>query len=1299
MSISVDTINLRFNVKPDYDQQQLQQLQEDLKQGQKELEKTRRAMDKLAKNGLSAMTKEQREEFDRLSASLSKTAREVHENEQKMKRWTDNVNINKLSLQQLGQRAKDLRAVLNNLNPQTDDFKEYKAELDRVNERMKELRNTADITKTSLSKFVDGFNKVSWAIQFVYQGFQKVVQWADQYVQSFAQMDEAMTDVTKYTGQTKAEVEEMNETFKQMTTRTAREELNALAGAAGRLGITARKDIEGFVSAADKINVALGDDLGEGAIDQIGKLAMVFGEDKKKGLEGAMLATGSAINVLGASSSANTGFITQFTSSMAGMAVNAKIAQTDIMGYASALSQAGIEGETASGVFAQMITKMFTDPAKFAKAARLDVKSFTDLLKTDANQAILQFLEGLKSNGGFDRLAPALKSLGMQGTQSIPVISSLINKMDELKKAQDDARQAYDEGTSIIDEFNNANSSAAAKLEISKKALNDVSVELGRKLMPIVEGGISTAATGIKVVSTLISFGSKHALTLSVLAATIGALVVAENAHVIKQKLMVLWNERVLVSSRNLWAALKANPYFAIAGLVATLAAAMYELTRNTDKAAASQRALNKIRQDAAERVGEEEAAVQTLIRASKNELLSKEDRLAAIDKLKNQIPGYVTELNRETGAYKENKEALDRYLESLSRRYEIEGAKDRLKEIGKELANLRVEQRKAQTAADNAHNVGPGYSYTTSWGSTGNTSADAIGHAEDRLDRANKAVEQKLKERQDIYDAFGVDLQKSEAKAIDPGQINPEPSPSSSIKSDSEMKKEKKERDRQRKELEAEAKQSYEEEMLRLKQQYQGRRNLQDEWHQMELSAEERYIDRLAKIRVDYGASEADKMEVANKQLDLVTKKANLLREQQQKATNQKIHQEDMRHNETLLEESQKRLNGEYADEAAFNLKMEMLEIEHQQKILEIRRAAGEDVSQEQKRLNDMLYDYRKKSQQKEISDLDTSQGEANKWLRDVEWCGQSLDMMRQLNEEYYRDGKISYQQYQQNLSDIAQAEEDKRKAIQQAAVDATNNLLSSASSLFSAMQQRETAEVDAKYKKRIAAAKKQGKDTTKLEEQQQAEKDAIAKKYAEKQFAMQVLQIIGNTAQGISKTIAELGMPWAIPFVAMAAASGAMQLASAKAAADQAAGLYEGGYNDEYQEGYTRKGDPKKQAGVIPVHQSEFVANHKAVANPEVRPVLDVIDRHQKAGDIQMLNSTRMLEEAYGSGRYRGGFTKGGSPDGGGDSQTGDTQTLGEVETLLRRIEQNTSRSMTVRSLREEIAHEERLERNARR
>ena len=39
----------------------------------------------------------------------------------------------------------------------------------------------------------------------------------------------------------------MNEDFKRMDTRTSREQLNALAGAAGRLGITNQKMIEEFV--------------------------------------------------------------------------------------------------------------------------------------------------------------------------------------------------------------------------------------------------------------------------------------------------------------------------------------------------------------------------------------------------------------------------------------------------------------------------------------------------------------------------------------------------------------------------------------------------------------------------------------------------------------------------------------------------------------------------------------------------------------------------------------------------------------------------------------------------------------------------------------------------------------------------------------------------------------------------------------------------------------------------------------------------------------------------------------------
>ena len=700
MSISVDTINLRFNIKPQYDQQQLNELQSDLKAAEKEFKSTAKEVEQSAKEyaKLNDQLKNMKDNRDRLAAQKTRTAEEeqqlqrlnkriaehnqkvkeqdekhgkllgsyrsqtlaMQQAQQKLNDYTEKIGLNKLSLNDLTQRQKELNTVIRQLKPGTEDFARYTAELRSVTEQIKKTKEEINGTKDALEKnsgwksFLGRMNMIGFAITNAFAIKDRIVAWADQYVQSFAKMDDAMTDVMKYTGQTKAEVEEMNETFKQMTTRTPREELNALAGAAGRLGIQGKKDIEGFVDAADKINVALGDDLGEGAIDQIGKLTMVFGEDKTKGLNGAMLATGSAINVLGANSSANTGFITEFTSDMAGMAVNAKIAQTDIMGYASALSQAGVEGKTASGVFAQLITKMFTDPAKFAKAAKLDVKAFTDLLKTDANAAILQFLEGLKQNGGFDALAPALKSLKMQGTQAVPVISSLINKMDELKKAQNDARKAYDEGTSIIEEFNNANSSAAAKLEIAKKAMNDVAAELGQKLMPIVENSIRLGTLGIKAILQIISLFTRYTPIIVALTTAIVALTVAEYSHIAAEKLMELWTGKVKVAMVGLFNVLKAHPLILLTSAVTGLALALNEWYNSSKKVISIQERLNKVNKKSLEDADSEKRRLETLVNIARSKASSDHQRKGAIE-----------ELNSTYAVKKRNAEAISEKISS----------------------------------------------------------------------------------------------------------------------------------------------------------------------------------------------------------------------------------------------------------------------------------------------------------------------------------------------------------------------------------------------------------------------------------------------------------------------------------------------------------------------------------------------------------------------------------------------------------------------------------------------------------
>lgn len=1141
MSISVDTVNLRFNVKPDYDQQQLQQLQSDLKDGQRELEKTRRAMDKLAKNGLKAMTKEQRAEYDKLSSSLSKQAAEVHRNEMRMKEWTRSANLSKLSISQLGQRAKDLTAVLNNLNPKSEEFGEYKRELDAVKNRMKELKSAASETQSSLTSFAQNISYTATGLASILAIKDRVVSWADQYVQSFAEMDDAMTDVMKYTAQTKNEVADMNEEFKKMTTRTPREELNELAGAAGRLGIQGKENIVGFVDAADKINVSLGDDLGEGAIDQIGKLTMVFGEDKTKGLNGAMLATGSAINELGASSSANTGFITEFTSRVAGMAMQAKISQTDIMGYASALSQAGVEGEVASGVFAQFVTKMFTDPAKFAKAAGLDIQAFTNLLKTDANKAILQFLEAMQQKGGFDQLAPMLKSLKMQGTQAIPVLTSMAAKLTELKEAQDLAAKAYEEGTSIINEFDNANSSAAAKLEQEEKKLNDVKVALGQELMPIIAGSISLGTTILKVITKLIKFANDYKLVILALTTTIGYYTVAAKAAAIKTALFTAATNAARIATFAFNVVVKANPIGLMVGALATAVGWLTTYTEKTKEARKAQEELNKASLNADGTVKSDPTV-----------------------KKRNQLDEIVV-----------------------------------------------------------------------------------VGHRK-----------------------------KKEPKTPD-------------LNGNSKTNKV----DKERKEAEALAKQAFEREKIMLKQQYQGKKDLQDEWHLKEVAAERSYLNELAGIRDKYHASESERMEVANQALDNIAKEANIREEMRKHELAEKLKDLDNQQFAEQITLSRQELDGEIKTQEEYDQKKLELEVKYQQQRINLMREGSDEYIAAQKQMAQLELQQLQQKRTAEENFMKSYQNTNNSILQNHLSEASSFNKMQELNQQYYDQDLISFQQYQQNKTMIAQQEEDARQAIQQAAIDTGNQLLQSAGQLFSLMQNREISTVEKRYKSQINAAKKAGKDTTKLEEQMEAEKAAIQKKYAQKQFKLQVLQIIAATAQ----SIANVWKTWsaqpaiAAALSALAAAQGAIQLATAKAQADQAAGLYEGGYS----EGYTAKGDPHKQAGVIPVHQNEFVANSHAVANPEIRPLLDVIDRHQKIGDIRMLNSTRMLEEAYGGGRARGGYTN--SDDPLGDPGIAFRREDDEVMQLLRAIESNTADSLTVRELRKKIKQEERLEQNA--
>lgn len=698
-------------------------------------------------------------EIDKANVDIKETKRQMQ--------LVDNTlsHLKTSSVRDLEYSMKVLNQEMRGLDRGSEAFKQMQMQAKQLKTELEAVRAEGQAQQSWIGKTADWFNRMQGVILGVIAAISGLTFTVKSCVEKFASMDEEMTNVRKYTGQTADEVERMNEDFKKMDTRTAREKLNQLAGDAGRLGITATSLVEEFVDGADKINVALGDDLGDEAVSQIGKLAQMFGEDKTKGLRGAMLATGSAVNELAQNSSASAGYLVDFTARVAGVGKQAGFTQAQIMGLASVLDQNMQQDETAATAVQNLLAKMFQDSAKFAKIAGLNVKEFSKTLKEDANGALLQFLAALRSKGGFAQLAPMFEEMKMDGSRATGVLTVLADKLDDIKVAQDLATKSYAEGTSVINEFNTQNESVRAELDKAKKRFQDLAIELGQKLYPAARLCISSASLTVHILSSIIDFVAKYRTTLITLTATIIALTVAETAHIVKLKAIAIWQNVVVTGAKKLWAILAAHPYLAVAAAVTTLVAVIVDLSRKTDSAAKAQEALNDIQREAQKEIVEEQLKLENLRKAAMNETNSLKDRYAAIAELNRIVPNYNASIDKTTGKYKENKRALDDYIKSLVHLYEVQGAKKKIQQLAEEKADLTIKQKQAQKNYENAKNAGPGYNYTTSWGGTGNTTQDSTDKFRRNLQKLNDAIKERDSLISTITDVYGKDMQSAEVK------------------------------------------------------------------------------------------------------------------------------------------------------------------------------------------------------------------------------------------------------------------------------------------------------------------------------------------------------------------------------------------------------------------------------------------------------------------------------------------------------------------------------------------------------
>ena len=605
-------------------------------------------------------------------------------------------NLNTASIRDLEFSVKALKEQIQDTERTGDSVEQMTEKLKQLNE---ELKKVQDMQKPDgkeenfFSRSMNFLNKNWGAITqtlAAYSGLHDIVKGS---VEAFAEMDQEMNNVRKYTGQSIEEVQRMNETFKQMDTRTPREQLNQLAGSAGRLGISSTSAVLEFVDAADKINVALGDDLGKGAVDAIGKLAMAFGEDETKGLRGAMLATGSAVNELSQNSAAQAGYLVDFAARLSGVGIQAGMTQSQILALGAALDENMQKDEMAATALSQIITKMTTDSETFARIAGKNVEEFSRLVSTDMNEALMQFFEAMNKKGGFTDLAPLFEQMGLDGTRAIGVLSTLSSKIDDVRRHQELATAAYENGTSVIDEFNVQNDTYQAKLEKARKSFSDLRIELGEKMLPVASVAISTTSIMVRLLSTIINFFLKFRTAIISVTVAIGLLTAAKYKDIAVTKLQNFWNVTLLGTMKKLYAAVMANPWAAAAVGVAALVGFIADLTRRSTEATVAQKAMASVEHDATVKAELERQKIEELRKNIHDNNLKLSERRKYIEDLQEIVPDYVAKISKEGRVYEESTEALDKYIQKIKEKAMVDGAKAKMEELAADRAELVAER------------------------------------------------------------------------------------------------------------------------------------------------------------------------------------------------------------------------------------------------------------------------------------------------------------------------------------------------------------------------------------------------------------------------------------------------------------------------------------------------------------------------------------------------------------------------------------------------------------------------------
>lgn len=403
--------------------------------------------------------------FDQLKKDLRETRRTARETSKQVKDVGDVINrLSTAPIKAITDSIKAVETQMKRLDRSTERYAQkreqlrlLREELDRINGNAKESVGAFDQIGKTMKRLA--------SYVFIYTGFNQLTSGLQRIYSMNTQLSDQLADIQKTTGLSGNDLAELSDRINRIDTRTSVEQLNNLAVAAGKLGISAKEDVLGFVEAGNIINVALGEDLGQEAITGLSKLNDILGITKDLGVEKGLLATGSAINELGQSSTANEAYLVDFAQRMGGIAAQANLTIQQVLALGSVTDQLGQNVEVSATALNKFVSTLVSETGQVAKAVGIPLKELQDTLRESTWEGMMLVFEKLAGKGGLAAIAPLMGDLGSDGARLNAVIAALTDDTSRLTNELNLANKAFAEGNSVVREYETKNNNLAGTIE------------------------------------------------------------------------------------------------------------------------------------------------------------------------------------------------------------------------------------------------------------------------------------------------------------------------------------------------------------------------------------------------------------------------------------------------------------------------------------------------------------------------------------------------------------------------------------------------------------------------------------------------------------------------------------------------------------------------------------------------------------------------------------------------------------------------------------------------------------------